>query len=61
MTEEALRAELARQTQLLGVATPAVIDAVTTDAGPADQPTTNAVTPDPSTSSEQDTDHGHQA
>ena len=61
MTEEALRAELARQTQLLGVATPTVIDVVPTDAGTADRPTTNAVTPDPSTSSEKDTGHGHQA
>ena len=60
MTDDALRAELARQTQLLGVGTPAVIDAVTTDAVPADQPTANAVTPDTSTSSEKDTDHGHQ-
>lgn len=32
MTEEALRAELARQAQLLGVAPPAVADAVTFDA-----------------------------
>ena len=57
MTEEALRAELARQTQLLGVADPTVIDAVTTDAVTADRPNTHAVTPDPSTLSEEEIPH----
>ncbi len=57
MTDEALRAELARQTQLLGVANPTVIDVVTTDAVTADPPNSNAVTPDPSTSSEKEMPH----
>jgi predicted transcriptional regulator len=57
MPEEALRAELARQTQLLGVANPTVIDVVTTDAVTADPPNSNAVTPDPSTSSEKEMPH----
>ena len=57
MSEEALRAELARQTQLLGIAGPTVIDAVTTDAVTADRPNTNAVTPDPSASSEKEMLH----
>ena len=57
MTEDALRAELARQTQLLGAATPVVIDAVATDAGTADRSIPNAVTPDATPSSEKDTDH----
>ena len=58
MTEEALRAELARQTQLLGIGNPTVIDAVTTDAISAKRPNTNAVTPDPATSSAQEAPHG---
>lgn len=57
MSEEALRAELARQTQLLGVADPTVIDTVTTDAVTAARPTTTIVTPDPSTSAEQEMPH----
>ena len=52
MTEEALRAELARQTQLLAVADPTVIAVVTTDADTAVPSNTHAVTP--ATSSEQE-------
>ena len=52
MSEEALRAELARQARLLAVATPAVIDVVTTD-----QMNTVAITPNTSTSSEKDGHH----
>jgi predicted transcriptional regulator len=54
MTEEALRAELARQTQLLGVANPTVIKVVTTDAGTTDHPNPNAATPDLAASSEKE-------
>jgi hypothetical protein len=57
MSEEALRAKLARQTQLLGVADPTVIDAVTTEAVTAARPTTHAVTPDLSTSAEKERPH----
>jgi hypothetical protein len=59
MTEEALRAELARQTRLLSVADPTVIDAVTTEAITADRPTPNAVTPDPSTPADKEMTHVH--
>jgi hypothetical protein len=55
MTEEALRAELARQTKLLGVADPGVTDTVTTAAVPTDRPNLNAITPDLTTSSEKET------
>ena len=57
MTEEALRAELARQTQLLGVADSTVIDAVTSDALTTHRPNPNAITPDPSTSLEKEMLH----
>ena len=56
MPEEALRAELARQTQLLG-ATPTVIDAGTTDVVPSDDANTHASTPSPSPASEKETNH----
>lgn len=60
MTEEALRAELARQAQLLAVTEPTVIEMVTTDAVTANGTDANAVSQDPSASSEQeqpDVDH----
>lgn len=60
MTEEALRAELTRQTQLLDVVDPMVIDAVTTGAVTADRPNTPTVTPDPSRSLEQEVPRGDQ-
>jgi hypothetical protein len=52
MPEEALRAELARQTRLLAVTDPPVIDAVTTDVVTAERPTTTSVPATPSPSSE---------
>ena len=45
MTGEALRAELARQTQLLAIAEPTVINAVTTEAITADRPASDPVMP----------------
>jgi len=57
MTEEALRAELARQTQLLAIADSTVIDAVLTDAVTTDGPNPNAVKPGLSTSSAQEMRH----
>jgi predicted transcriptional regulator len=52
MPEEALRAELARQSQLLGVASPTVIGVVTAEAVTVDRPNPPIATPDPPTSSE---------
>jgi DNA-binding CsgD family transcriptional regulator len=52
MPEAALRAELARQSQLLGVADPTVIGVVTAEAVTVDRPNTHTVTPAPPTSSE---------
>lgn len=52
MSEEALRQEVARQARLLGVGSPAVVDTV-----PTDGTTSHTGTPDPVTSSEQDTTH----
>ena len=57
MPEEVLRAELARQTQFLGVADPTVTDAVTAETVAADRPHSNALTPEPSTSSEKEIPH----
>jgi hypothetical protein len=54
MPEEALRAELARQTQLLGLAIPTVIDAGTTDAVTNDDANANT---GPEPSSEKETTH----
>jgi hypothetical protein len=59
MTDEALRAELARQTQLLG-AHPTVIDAGTTDVVPSADANTNAITPSTSPASEKETIHVNQ-
>jgi transposase len=56
MPEEALRAELARQTQLLG-ANPTVIASGTTDVVPSDDAHTNAISPSTSPASEKDTLH----
>jgi DNA-binding CsgD family transcriptional regulator len=56
MPEAELRAELARQTQLLG-AHPTVIEAGTTDTVTSDDANTNASTADPSTSSETEVTH----
>jgi len=58
MSEEALRAEVARGAQLLGLSTPIVIDTVTTDLVTTDATNTITVTPEPSPSSNKDTDHG---
>jgi hypothetical protein len=54
MPEEALRAELARQTQLLGLPHPTVIDAGTTDAVTSDEANANT---GPAPSSEKETSH----
>jgi hypothetical protein len=54
MTDEALRAELARQTQLLGLAIPTVIDAGTTDAVTNDDANANT---GPGPLSEKETTH----
>ena len=59
MTEEALRAALVRQTQLLGLADPTVVDAGTAAAGTADCPQGHAVTPDTPVSPEPETSHVH--
>jgi Homeodomain-like domain len=56
MPEEALRAELARQTQLLG-AHPTVIEVGTPDIVTSDDANTNARTADPSPASEKETNH----
>ncbi|PYR30975.1 MAG: hypothetical protein DMF90_26545, partial [Acidobacteria bacterium] len=57
LPEEVLRAELARQMQFLGVADPTVTDAVTAETVAADRPHSNALTPEPSTSSEKEIPH----
>jgi hypothetical protein len=60
MTEDALRAELARQTQLLGVADPTVVDAVMTGADSTDRSNPTADTSDPSAASEQESHVDHE-
>ena len=57
MTEEALLAELARNTRLLGVVTPTVIDGVSTDAVTADPTHTVAIPPDTSPVSKKEMPH----
>lgn len=57
MTEEALRAELARQTRLLGVVNPAVIETATTHAVTTDHAIAHPDTPERSPSSETESSH----
>ena len=59
MSDEALRAEVARQTRLLGLAAPTFIDAVSTDAVSEDE-TTKTLTLTKSTSPTKDGDHDNQ-
>jgi predicted transcriptional regulator len=59
MTEDALRAELARQTQLLGVADLTPVEAMTTDRETANGPTTHGAIPGPATSSDKEISDGH--
>jgi predicted transcriptional regulator len=61
LSEEALRVELARHTQLLGLADLTAVDAVTTGGETVDGPTTNGTTPPDSTSSEKEKADGDQA
>jgi DNA-binding CsgD family transcriptional regulator len=58
MSDEALRAEITRQNQLLGVATPAVVASVSIDAVAPDGADPDAVPPAPATSVDKDPPDG---